>query len=172
MLESASRGGAWSRGVCLVWRGVPGLEGVCLIQGCLVRGGVPGLGVCAWFGGGAWSGGSGIPACTEADTPPPCGQTHTCKNITLATTSLRPVKREQQKYRRIPKLVTVRLCEIRLDSKVQMKSWWKAWKLIFLSFTHQIGPWSKLAPTVVMTEHQCLNAKWSPQRKLKSTVKL
>ena len=22
---------------------------------------------------------------------PPCGQTHTCKNITLATTSLRPV---------------------------------------------------------------------------------
>ena len=27
-----------------------------------------------------------------ADTLPPCGQTHTCKNITLATTSLRPVK--------------------------------------------------------------------------------
>ena len=34
----------------------------------------------------------GIPACTEADTLPPCGQTHTCKNITLATTSLRPVR--------------------------------------------------------------------------------
>ena len=36
-------------------------------------------------------GGYGIPACTEADTLPPCGQTDTCQNITLATTSLRPV---------------------------------------------------------------------------------
>ena len=62
-------GSAWSRGVCLVWGGV-----------CLVRGGLPDRG-----------GGSGIPACTEADTLPPCGQTHTCKNITLATTLLRPV---------------------------------------------------------------------------------
>ena len=64
-------GSAWSGGVSLV----PG--GVCLVQG-----------------GSAWSGGGGysIPACTEADTlPPSCGQTHTCKNITLATTSLRPV---------------------------------------------------------------------------------
>ena len=62
-------GAAWSGlgGVCLVW-------GVCLLgEVCLV-----------------W-GGSGIQACTEADTLPPCGQTHTCKNITLATTSLRPV---------------------------------------------------------------------------------
>ena len=59
MLESASWGG-----------GLPGQGGdVCLVGGCL-----PGLG------------GSGIPACTEADTLPPCGQTHTCKNITLATT--------------------------------------------------------------------------------------
>ena len=33
-----------------------------------------------------------IPACTEADTPPPCGQTHACENITLAT-SLRLVKK-------------------------------------------------------------------------------
>ena len=38
---------------------------------------VPGLGVCAWSGGSACSGGSlpglggHIPACTEADTPPP-----------------------------------------------------------------------------------------------------
>ena len=49
MLESAS----W--GVCLVLWGV-----------YLVRGGLPGL------GGSAWSvGGSGIPACTEADTLPP-----------------------------------------------------------------------------------------------------
>ena len=40
----------------------------------------------------AWpQGGDDIPACTEADTLPPCGQTDTCKNITLATTSLRPV---------------------------------------------------------------------------------
>ena len=40
-------------------------------------------------GGGAWSGGCGIPACTEAETPP--GQTHRCKNITFAT-SLQMVK--------------------------------------------------------------------------------
>ena len=84
MLESASRGGsAWSGGgVCLVrggsaWSGLGGSAwsgGVCLVgRVCLV-----------------W-GGSGIPACTEADTLPPCGQTHTCKNITLATSSLRPV---------------------------------------------------------------------------------
>ena len=51
---------AWSRGVSAPG-GVPGRGG-----------GVPGGGV------------SGIPACTEADTLPPCGQTDTCKNITLA----------------------------------------------------------------------------------------
>ena len=62
-------GGLPGQGGCL-----PGWGGVCLVGGVL-----PGLG------------GSGIPACTEADTLPPCGQTHTCKNITLATTSLRPV---------------------------------------------------------------------------------
>ena len=39
---------------------------------------------------GGW--GLGIPACTEAD-PPVNRITHTCKNITLATTSLRPVIR-------------------------------------------------------------------------------
>ena len=40
--------------------------------------------------------GVGIPACTEADThPPPVNRmTDRCKNITLATTSLRPVKIE------------------------------------------------------------------------------
>ena len=54
--------------------------------GCL-----PGPGGCLPGPGG---GGSGIPACTEGGcTLPPCGQTHTCKNITLATTSLRPVTR-------------------------------------------------------------------------------
>ena len=36
-------------------------------------------------------GGCGIPACTEADTPPVNRMTDRCKNITLATTSLRPV---------------------------------------------------------------------------------
>ena len=78
MLESASRGGlpgpGGGGGVCLV----PG--GICLVPGgsawcwggmsgaggvCLVPGGLPGPG-----GVSAWSGGSGIPACTEADTPP------------------------------------------------------------------------------------------------------
>ena len=51
------------------------LPGGCLLPGrgawsggCLLRGwgGVPGLGGCGWSGGGV-----GIPACTEADTPPP-----------------------------------------------------------------------------------------------------
>ena len=48
-------------------------------------------------GGGAYSGGllsgegGGIPACTEADPPPVNRMTDRCKNITLATTSLRPV---------------------------------------------------------------------------------
>ena len=64
-------------GVCS--RGVPGPRGVCLAQGGVCSQGV----VCSW-GGGVCSRGDGIPACTEADTPPPCGQTHTCKNITLA----------------------------------------------------------------------------------------
>ena len=60
-----------------------------------------GMSVSAWSGGSPWSrggvclvpggGGYGIPACTEADTLPPRGQTDTCKNIILATTSLRPV---------------------------------------------------------------------------------
>ena len=83
-------------GVCLV-RGVYAWSwGVCLVRGCL-----PGPEGAAWCGEGGLpgprggvclvQGGSGIPACTEADTLPPCGQTHTCKNITLATTSLRPV---------------------------------------------------------------------------------
>ena len=50
---------------------------MCLVRGvCLVWGGVPGPGVCAWSGGGAWSGGEGgIPACTEAEPPPVDRQT-------------------------------------------------------------------------------------------------
>ena len=109
MLESASRGGCLpgpgGGGWCLpgprgvsAWfpGGLPGPGGVCLVPGgCL-----PGpRGVSAWSGGCLpglggclpGPGGDGIPACTEADTLPPCGQTHTCKNITLATTSLWPV---------------------------------------------------------------------------------
>ena len=109
--------GVWSRGwdVCLIWGGlvqggvclvrgglVPGGWDVCLVQGVWSRGvsgpGGSGPGGSAWWGGLPGPGGvclvpagSGIPACTEADTLPPCGQTDTCKNITLATTSLRPV---------------------------------------------------------------------------------
>ena len=48
-------------------------------RGCLLRG-----------GGASFPGGGGTPACTEAD-PPVNRITHTSKNITLATTSLRPV---------------------------------------------------------------------------------
>ena len=71
MPESASRGG----GVCS-WGG-----GVCS------QGGVSSGGVCS-------GGGGGIPACTEADTLPVNRMTDRCTNITLATTSLRPVIRK------------------------------------------------------------------------------
>ena len=81
MLQFASRRG-----------GLPGPGGVLLALGeCLpVPGGgfsLPGGfslsgGVSAWSGGGS--------PCPE--TPPVNRITHTCKNITLATTSLRPVK--------------------------------------------------------------------------------
>ena len=50
-------------------------------------GGLLPAGVCSLGGGGV-----GIPACTEAAPPPVDRMTHTCKNITLATTSLSPVK--------------------------------------------------------------------------------
>ena len=68
---------------CLVW-GVSGPGGVpAWSGGCTCPGGVPGpeggCTILVW--GGAWSG-----------TPPPCGQTHACENITLAKTSFRPVK--------------------------------------------------------------------------------
>ena len=70
---SAPKGwGVCSQGVCL------------LLRGCLLPGMSAPRGVSAPRGA--------IPACTEAD-PPPCGQTHTCKNITFAT-SLRTVKIE------------------------------------------------------------------------------
>ena len=81
-------GSAWSGGggVCLVRGGccLPGPRGgVCLVRG-----------VSAWSWGGCLPGpggvlpdGGGLPG-----APPPVNRiTHTCKNITLATTSLRPV---------------------------------------------------------------------------------
>ena len=91
-----SWGGAWSGGVCsrrggclVRGGGVPGQGGggvpgpggsapggvVCLVWGWGV--GVPGPGGVAWSGESVPGlGGSGIPACTEADTLPPCGQNH------------------------------------------------------------------------------------------------
>ena len=74
---------AWSRGVGSAWSGgvLPARGGVCLAPG-----------------GSAWSGGFSLPGgvclvpgggCLE--TPPVNRITDTCKNITLATTSLRPV---------------------------------------------------------------------------------
>ena len=66
MLQSSSRG----------WGGLPG------------PGGLParGWGVCLVLGGGGFSLPGGCP-----ETPPVNRITHMCKNITLATTSLRPV---------------------------------------------------------------------------------
>ena len=57
--------------------------------GLLGRGGSPWRGV-SLVGESHWQWG-GIPACTEADPPPVNRITNRCKNITLATTSLRPV---------------------------------------------------------------------------------
>ena len=64
-------------------RGVPGPGGV-PGQGGLLWGGVCSRGVCSREG-------VGIPACIEAEPPPVNRMTNTCKNITLTTTSLRPV---------------------------------------------------------------------------------
>ena len=85
MLESASRGGvcswggsAWSGGCVCSWGGV-----WCLLpEGSAWSRGV----VCLVWG-------VGIPACIEAEPPPLVNRmTDRCKNIILATTSLRPVK--------------------------------------------------------------------------------
>ena len=97
-------------GVCLVRGGGGGSP--CQVQGevCLVQGGgfsLPGPGgsPCqVWGVLPARSGGGGVclvwgvslpgpgGACPETPPPPVNRITHTCKNITLATTSLRPVK--------------------------------------------------------------------------------
>ena len=77
-------GSAWS-GVYLVLGGLPG------------RGGLPGPGGSAWSqGGSAWSRGPGVGVSAWSwgaawRTPPVDRITDMCKNITLATTSLRPV---------------------------------------------------------------------------------
>ena len=77
-------------GVCsggyLLW-GVSAQGGVCSGGGSVCSRGSVCSGGCLLLGG-------SIPACTEADTPPPSTvnrMTNRCKNITLAPTSLRPV---------------------------------------------------------------------------------
>ena len=81
--------------------GVPGPGRVYLVEG-----GVPGPGGCTWFRGGVPGLGGvpgpggvylvpgGVPGPWEGawslTPPPPCGQTHACKNITFAT-SMRTV---------------------------------------------------------------------------------
>ena len=79
------RGGLLWGGVCS--RGVSALGGCLLPGGGSAQGGLLWAGVCS---GGCLLRGVCIPACTEADTPTPCGQTDACKNITFAT-SLRTV---------------------------------------------------------------------------------
>ena len=102
LLWGVSGPGGVCSGGCLVWSGGPAPGGCLLWEGSLVwgegvfglrgggvwsggpAGGVSGLGVCVSGWRGVCSGGF-IPACTEADTPPPpCGQTDACENITLA----------------------------------------------------------------------------------------
>ena len=75
-------GGVCSRGCLLLGVSAPGGSalGVCF-QGVSAPGG-GGL-----LQGGVCSRGDGIPACTEADTPPMNRMTDRCKNITLPQTS-------------------------------------------------------------------------------------
>ena len=110
-------GGAWSRGY-LVWGGAWS-GGVCS-RGVSAPGGSAAREVCSGGGcapGGAWSGGClvqgvsapggvcsggvsapggmvGIPACTEADTPPPLWTDTRLWKYYLGPTSLRPVIKE------------------------------------------------------------------------------
>ena len=81
-------GGVWSGG-CLVWGGV--CSQGCLVRGCLLPGGWVGLlqGVYGLGEISVWSG--GLPQCLLGYHPPGNRMTNRCKNITLATTSLRPV---------------------------------------------------------------------------------
>ena len=74
-------GGSGPGGTSLVWGGV------------WSQGGVWSRGVPPWSGGGVWSQGSAclVPRGGWSGTPPVNRMTHTCKNITLAKTSFRPV---------------------------------------------------------------------------------
>ena len=83
--------GGSAPGGCLLPGGVSALEGVCSQGGVCSRGCLLG-GVCLLWGDVCSGGVSGIPTCTEADTTPSWTESQTpVKNITLATTSLRPV---------------------------------------------------------------------------------
>ena len=80
-------GGVCSGGCLPLGVSVP-LGDVCLLRAVSVQGGL--------LQGGCLLPGGGIPACTEADTPTPCGQTDACKNMTFATL-LRTVMTSQKK---------------------------------------------------------------------------
>ena len=58
-------------------------------QECIPVGCVPSAAVAGCWGGGAWSGGCPVWGVASQhalrQTPPPCGQTDSCKNITFAT---------------------------------------------------------------------------------------
>ena len=82
-------GGVYSGGWCLLWGVSAPRGGVCSWRGCLLQGGVCSRGVASQH--------------ALRQTPPLVARiTDACKNITLATTSLRPVikqkKRKRQKY--------------------------------------------------------------------------
>ena len=88
MHSSRMRTGRSYTTVC--WSLLPGEGGVCsgggAWSGGICSGGVCSVGVCSR---------GGIPACIEAEPPPVNRMTNRCKNITLATTSLRPVIKAQ-----------------------------------------------------------------------------
>ena len=110
---SFPEGSPW-RGGGSPWQGVVKVSDCIAEEGCLLLGGsllgrgspwwrglLPG-GPPSWGGLLGWGvppwGGGSIPACTEADPPPVDRITDTSKNITLATTSLRPVTTIFLKY--------------------------------------------------------------------------
>ena len=93
---------------------------------CLVGGGLPGPGrvlpdqrVCLVQGGFSLPGGSPCPGgFSLPGEPPPVDRiTDTCKNITLATTSLRPVKIEEKIRNRLKTSVKKQICNLSLISK-------------------------------------------------------
>ena len=86
-------GGTWSRGEVYL------VGGCTWSGGCLLPGGAPGPRGChTWSGGCTWSGWvylvqGGVCSRGGPQIHPPVNRmTNRCKNITLATTSLRPVK--------------------------------------------------------------------------------